>query len=95
MAYKAKGPRSRTRRKLKKDVRGLPPVNAFLRKFEKGDKVVIKIEPSVHSGMPFPRFHGRVGVVEGKRGRAYLIRVKDGGKEKVLISHPVHLRKVN
>jgi len=95
MAFKTKGFRYRTRKKLKKKVRGLPPVNAFLKEFEVGEKVVIKIEPSVHKGMPLPRFHGRIGEVIGKRGRAYLVKIKDGGKEKVLISLPVHLKKVS
>jgi len=94
VAFKTKGPRSRTRKKLRKKWKGLPPVNEFLKKFEVGEKVVIKIEPSVHKGMPFPRFHGRVGVVIGKRGKAYLVKIEDGKKEKLIISHPVHLKRV-
>ncbi len=95
MAFKSKGLRARSRRKLKKSVRGMPPVTAFLKEFNVGDKVAIVIEPSVHKGMPFIRFHGRMGEVIGKRGRAYLVKIRDGGKEKVIISHPVHLKKVN
>jgi len=94
MAFKTKGPRSRTRKKLKKEIRGLPPVNAFLKEFKIGEKVIIKIEPAVHRGMPFPRFHGRIGEIVGKRGRAYLLKIRDGGKEKLIISHPVHLKRV-
>ncbi|MBR9689952.1 MAG: 50S ribosomal protein L21e [Candidatus Altiarchaeota archaeon] len=94
MAFKAKGPRARSRHKLRKKVRGMPKVNSMLKSFEIGDKVAIVIEPSVHTGMPYHRFHGRVGSVEKKRGASYLVRVKDGGKTKLLISHPVHLKKV-
>ncbi len=95
MAFRSKGPRFRTRKKLKKDFRGIPPVNAFLKKFKVGDKVAIKIDSSVHSGMPFARFYGRIGEVVGQRGRAYLVRIKDGKKDKTIISHPVHLKRVS
>jgi len=95
VAFKTKGPRSRTRKKLSKKVRGLPPVNRFLQTFRIGEKVVINIEPSVHRGMPFHRFHGRVGEVIGKRGRAYIVRIKDGGKVKLVIANPVHLQRVS
>lgn len=94
MAFKGKGPRARTRHKLQKKIRGMPKVNDMLRKFAVGDKVAIKIEPSVHSAMPFPRYQGKIGSVVGTRGSAYLVAIKDGRKEKTLISHPVHLKKV-
>ncbi len=94
MAFKAKGPRARTRHKLQKKVKGMPKVNDMLRSFKVGDKVAIVIEPSVHSAMPYPRYHGKIGSVVGQRGRAYLVEIKNGGKTKKLISHPVHLKKV-
>ncbi len=96
MVVHSHGPRARTRRKLKKGIRerGLIPITRLLKKFEIGDKVIIKIEPSVHKGMPHPRFHGRVGEIIGRRGRAYIVRIKDAGREKLVISYPVHLQKL-
>lgn len=94
MAYKGKGPRARTRHKLQKDVRGMPKVNSMMRNFSLGDKVAIKIDPSVHKAMPCARFHGRIGSVAGKRGSAYMVQIKDGGRLKMVITHPVHLKKV-
>lgn len=93
--YKKKGPRSKTRHKLRKRVRerGLVKPNLFLQEFKVGDKVHIKVNPSIHSGMPFRRFHGKTGEVIGKRGRCYLVQITDGKKEKTLIINPVHLRK--
>ncbi len=44
-------------------------------------------------GMYLPRFHGRIGVVKGQRGKCYEVAIKDGSKEKILIVHPVHLKK--
>lgn len=80
-------------RKSAKSVRekGVLPPTKVIKQFGAGDSVNIKIESSFHNGIPHPRFHGRTGRVVGKRGRAYLVKVRDGRKEKTVISHPVHL----
>ncbi len=90
------GLRQRTRRKLRKRMRekGKISIRRFLQSFNVGDKVAIDVEPAYHKGMPFKRFFGRIGEVIGQRGRAYLVRIRDGGKMKTLIVHPVHLKKV-
>ncbi len=59
-----------------------------------GERVVLKAEPSYHKGLYFHRFHGKIGVVKAKKGRYYEVVVRDGGKQKTLIVHPVHLKKV-
>jgi large subunit ribosomal protein L21e len=96
MAKMSHGPRSKTRSKLrlKPKERGPLTVNRLIRKFEVGDRVAIDIQPSVHKGMPFKRFQGLTGIVEGKRGDAYLVSLKDQGKQKYVISYPVHLKRV-
>lgn len=96
MAKRVGGFRRKTRNKLKKHVRdsGKIPIRKFFQDFKSGDDVLLKAEPAVQSGMYFPRFHGKTGVVQGKRGRCYEVRIKDGNKKKSLIVHPVHLRKV-
>ncbi len=94
MTKKSKGPRRKTRKKLSKKVRdrGLIPASVVLHEYKPEDKVVIKINPSVHKGMPHPRFHGKLGSVISERGSSYLVRVKDGGKNKIIIVRPEHLR---
>ncbi|NPB02455.1 MAG: 50S ribosomal protein L21e [Methanopyri archaeon] len=94
MVRRSKGFRSRTRKKLRKRVRerGMQPLGRMMQEFEKGQKVHIVIDPSVHKGMPHPRFHGRTGEVVGKQGRAYIVKVRDGGKYKHLIVRPEHLK---
>ncbi|MCW1291802.1 MAG: 50S ribosomal protein L21e [Candidatus Rehaiarchaeum fermentans] len=67
----------------------------FLQKFNKGDKVIIYPEPRYQRNIPHTRFFGKVGVVEGMRGRAYEIVVKDGKKLKKLQLYPWHLRKLS
>jgi len=88
------GPRKKTRRKLRKRVRerGLSPISRVIQHFEVGEKVHIRIDPSVHKGTPHRRFHGRTGTVIGKRGRSYIVEIYDGGKRKELFVRPEHLR---
>jgi len=90
----SKGFRSRTRRLLKRKPRekGKTGLSNLLRKYEPGEKVVVKIDPSVHSGMPHRRYHGRVGTVLHKRGRAYVVSVTQGEAVKEIITRPEHLK---
>jgi len=95
MVKASRGLRRRTRKILRKDPRkrGLSPITHEFQQFEVGERVNIVLDPSVHRGMPHPRFHGRTGIVVGTQGRSFLIEVRDGGKIKTVISRPEHLRK--
>jgi len=44
--------------------------------------------------MYFPRFHGKVGTVVGKQGKCYQVKIKDVQMLKIVLAHPVHLKKV-
>jgi large subunit ribosomal protein L21e len=92
MVVKSHGPRRRTREKFRRSVR--TSINEFLKEFEIGDKVAININSSSESGMPFRRFQGLCGEVVEKRGRAYVLEIKDGDKTKKIIANPEHLKKV-
>jgi len=89
MVKASKGFRRSTRRKLK--VRQKFKVTSYLTEFKPKDRVVIKIDPSSHKGMPFPKFKGKVGEVKERRGNAYVIKIKIGKKIKEVISRPEHL----
>jgi large subunit ribosomal protein L21e len=56
--------------------------------------VYLNAEPAIQKGFYHPRFFGKAGVVTGKRGVCYQIKIQDGGKDKTVISHPVHLKKM-
>jgi len=73
--------------------RGLSPITRIFQQFEVGEKASVNIDPSIHKGQPHVRFHGRTGTVTGSRGKAYLLKVRMGGKEKEIIVRPEHLRK--
>ena len=94
MVQKSKGPRRRTRSVLRRRVREKTPVTMFLQEFEIGAKVLIKPCPSSTRGRPYKRFYGKSGVVIDKRGKSYIIKIKDGKKEKEIISAPEHLRRI-
>ena len=82
-----------TRALLKRDPRerGKTTLSKILQSYNEGDKVVVKIDSSVHKGMPHRRFHGRIGVVQAKRGRSYVIHVTQGDATKEIIVRPEHL----
>ena len=91
---KSHGERRKTRYKLKKSVRtqGTAPVSHAIRRFEPGQKVHIDLDPSVHKGMPNPKFHGRTGTVVEQRGNAYIVEVTDGNALKTVIARPQHIK---
>lgn len=96
MVRRSRGIRSKTRQMLKRKPRerGMSPITRALQEFEKGEKVSIVVDPSVHKGMPHRRFQGKTGDIEDRRGDAYVVKVKVGNAMKSVIVRPEHLRKV-
>jgi len=90
------GFRRKTRNKLKKHFRERSKfkVNRLLQRFNIGDKVLLKIEPSFHKGMFLPRFQGLAGIIQKTRGVCYEVKIQDGNKEKKVVAHPAHLRRL-
>ncbi|MEK6813046.1 MAG: 50S ribosomal protein L21e [Nanoarchaeota archaeon] len=95
MVKRIGGQRRKTRAKFSKNYKekGKISIRRFLQSFQAGEKVILKAEPAYQQGMYFPRFHGKEGIIQGKQGACYQVRVLDGNKEKTIIIHPVHLRK--
>lgn len=90
-----RGYRHRTRKLLKKNVRErgiIPPLSLLMVNYNIGERVHIVINPSIHAGMPHRRYHGKTGVIIGKRGKCYIVSVMLGDKEKTLFIRPEHLR---
>jgi len=96
MTKRLGGFRRKTRSKLRKNPRekGKISIANYLQEFKINDKVLLKADPSIQKGMYFPRFHSKSGIVLGKQGSSYKILIKDGDKNKVLIVHPIHLKKL-
>jgi large subunit ribosomal protein L21e len=87
--------RRKTRHKLKKNVKdkGKIRISSYLQEFQTEDRVILKAEPAVQNGMYFPRFHGKSGIITGKQGKCYKVKIKDIKKEKTVLVHPIHLKK--
>ena len=73
--------------------RGKLPLSKYFQEFEKGDFVAVNMEKSQLINFP-KRLQGRTGVVFGKRGEVYIIKIKDVEKEKEFLIHPIHLKKI-
>lgn len=88
------GPLHSTREKLSNRPRdrGTSPPQRAVAQFDEGQKVHLKIDPSVPDGRFHPRFNGHTGEVVGTQGTAFQVEITDGGKEKVLIAKAAHLR---
>ncbi|HLC46986.1 MAG TPA: 50S ribosomal protein L21e [Candidatus Nanoarchaeia archaeon] len=90
------GMRRKTRGKMSKRAseRGRLALRAYFQPLKEGERVRLDANPSFTTGIYFPRFHGKSGVVQDKRGSCYNVEIKDGGKKKTLLIHPVHLKKM-
>jgi large subunit ribosomal protein L21e len=91
---KSKGHRANTRNLLTKNPRerGKNGLRRILYDYKIGEKVVVQLNASVHKGMPHRRYHGRIGVIVNKRGRAYVIDVTQGKAVKEIFVRPDHLK---
>jgi len=88
--YKSKG-RNLFRKSPRE--RGMRPLGYLLTGYTLGDKVLISIDPSFHKGQPYKRYQGKSGIISEIRGRAYVIKVKDGGKTRQIIAKAEHLKR--
>lgn len=96
MAKGTKGFRRKTRYRFKKGLRdkGKTSITRYLQQLKIGEKVALIVEPSIQKGMYHPKFIGKTAVVKAKKGRCYEILINDQGKEKILIAHPIHLKRL-
>jgi len=68
-------------------------LSRYFQKFEEGDKVTVIMELAMWPKFP-KQIQGRTGIINGKRGNSYIIKMNDLNKEKTYIIHPVHLKKL-
>jgi large subunit ribosomal protein L21e len=73
--------------------RGKLSFSRYFQNLKKGDFVAVIKELTVQSSFP-TRLQGRTGLVEGKRGKSYIIKIKDQSKEKRFLIEPIHLKKM-
>jgi len=73
--------------------RGKLQFSKYFQELNKGDSVAVVKESAVSSNFP-KTLQGRTGVIGEKRGKAYLVEIKDQNKEKKFLIEPIHLKKI-
>ncbi|MFH1780066.1 MAG: hypothetical protein ABH803_02890 [Candidatus Micrarchaeota archaeon] len=69
-------------------------VSRILSVFKPGENVRINVNQRFLRGrLEALRFNHRIGVVEGKQGRALVLKVMDGRKPKTIIVSSVHVER--
>jgi len=79
----------------KKPIRekGKIQLSRYFQKLNEGDNVAVVREMSIKASFP-KRLQGRTGIIESKRGKAYMIKIKDIKKDKKFLIEPIHLKKI-
>ena len=90
------GARRKSRSKMRKSVseKGKFYISKYLQKFDIGQKVLLKANSAYQRGIFNLRFYGKIGNVVGNQGNCYKVELKDGGKMKQFVVHPIHLVRV-
>lgn len=85
----------RTKMAKKKNIkeRGKIKFSEYFKELKKGDCVAVVKEQSIAASFP-KRIQGRTGVVDGKRGRSYIVKLNELNKEKTFIIPAIHLKKI-
>ena len=73
--------------------RGKLQLSRYFQSFNEGDRVSVVRERAIKSNFPV-RLQGSTGVVEGKRGKAYIVKIRTQNKEKSFLIEPIHLKKI-
>ncbi|MDD5012101.1 MAG: 50S ribosomal protein L21e [Candidatus Nanoarchaeia archaeon] len=73
--------------------RGKLQLSRYFQELKEGDFVAISREQAVQSSFP-ERFQGLTGIVEGKRGKSYIVKIRDHNEYKSILIEPIHLKKI-
>ena len=81
------GYRARTKTLFQREFRhhGTTPLSTYMRNYKIGDYVDIKVNSSIHRGMPHKFYHGRTGRVWNITNRAIGVEVTKQVKNIILL----------
>lgn len=74
--------------------KGKVSLSSYFKGLKEGDRVAIVRELSLPAYFP-KRVQGLSGVVTSKKGGSYIVRLRQGGKEKEFIIQAAHLKKLS
>ena len=86
--------KSRTRFTKHYRLKGKLSMTRYFQSLEVGDRVALIANPTYHDSLYRARFHGRSGTVKGTQGKCYKVEIMDGNKAKIMLLHPIHLKKL-
>jgi large subunit ribosomal protein L21e len=94
MARRLGGNRRKSANKFEKShrQRGKISMSRLFQVFEVDDRVMLVAEPAYHKGLFHSRFHGKSGKIIGTQGGCYRVCVRDGGKDKTIVTPGIHLK---
>lgn len=80
---------------IKKKIRekGKIQLSRYFQELKEGDRVAIIRDISQRASFP-ERLQGRTGVIEERRGKAYIVKLQDFKQEKRFIIQAIHLKKI-
>ena len=73
--------------------RGKLQFSKYFQELKKDDSVAVVREPAVQSSFP-KTLQGRTGIIESKRGKVYVVKIKDQNKEKKFLIEAIHLKQI-
>jgi ribosomal protein L21E len=79
--------------KKKIRTRGKIQLSKYFQELKEGDNVAVVREKAIQSSFP-KKLQGRTGVINTKRGKSYVVEIKDANKAKQFIIEPIHLKKI-
>ncbi len=68
-------------------------LSQYFQELNKGDKVALVRDLSFKESFP-KRMQGKTGVVTGKQGRCYIVRLLNGKTYKKFTVNPMHLKRL-
>ena len=68
-------------------------LSRMFQQLKEGDRVAVVRELAEKAGFP-KSLQGKSGMIEGKKGRAYIVKIRQGRMEKRFIIRPIHLKKL-
>lgn len=80
------------RKKIRK--KGKISLSTYFHSYKPGDKVVLVLDVSEAKGKFPEQFHGKIGTIKKKQGRAYVVEFLNGKVVKKIITTPAHLKPV-
>jgi large subunit ribosomal protein L21e len=73
--------------------RGKIKFSEYFKELNEGESVAVKREKSISASFP-KRIQGKTGTVVTKRGKDYIVKLKEFTKEKLFIINPIHLKRI-